>query len=247
MNQTDKGYKFLKNFKDTLKAHAIPDEAWSIDNVVVQPYHNPSGTSTEGISGAANAIIAALSRSPQSDGEHRATWDIIAALVGPERADYYLQERDYVDSDAWKAGMENEAMSNSDVFPKNVMVMPRDNHFIHMTFHLADAMHVVETVFQKFGMVDQNQATEEAKPIVLSDIANMLISLNLKMSHMEAHIAMYSRSIETDARAKNAIDGFRAQMQQIRLREKAAENKIAAEFQARITSTKDQAIMDIEL
>lgn len=245
MGSDDKNSKMLDKFKKKMKDNAIPDNAWSPDEVVIEPYYNAVNANPEGMARSATTVLTALSRTPQSDGEHRATWDIIAAAVGHQLADYYLPERDYVDSDTWKAGMENEAMSNPDVFQKNVMVMPRDNHFIHMTFHLADAMHSIEICGQKFQMLQQT--IEESKPVVLHDISTMVISLDMKMAHMEAHIAMYSRSIQVDGRAKQAIEAFKSQMQQIRLREQAIENQLGKEMQARIQQNRQDLGMTIDL
>ena len=245
LNSKDDGFKFLEKFKEKMKNNGIPDKAWSPENVVIEPYYNASLATPNGLAKAASTIIAALSRPPQSDGEHRATRDLIASAVGDQLADYYLEDRDYVDSDAWKAGMENEAMSNPDVSPKNVMVMPRDNHFIHMTFHLADALHTIEMCRQKFEML--KSSIEESKPVILHDLSMMIVSLDMKMSHMEAHIIMYSRAIKIDARAEPAINSFKGQMKQIRLKEQALENQLSAEMRERIQVNRQDLAMTMDL
>lgn len=236
--------KMRDMFIKAMEANGIPKEAYDPDNVFVCPYYNPSAATPQGIISGAQVILEALSRTPQSDGEHRAMKDLIGAVVGSEAVNYYLPDREYIDRDALQAGMENEAMSNKDVFAQNVLVIPDQNHVIHMTMHLANSQHVIETVAQKFQLY--GQSIEEDKPIILDDLAGMLISLDLQMSHMEAHIQMAARGINVDKRIKPLIEAWKSTMQQIRLREQAAENQLAALKQERIQTNRQDLDMTLD-
>lgn len=236
--------KWLKKFKRKMESMAIPTEAYDPDNVLVVPFYNPNAASPDGRIRAAEITLNALSRNPQSDGEARAIKEIIAGANGWSNVNFYVEEREFVNREALIAGLENESMSNPDVFEKNVMVLVDQSHVIHMTMHLADAAHVIEIIQQKFEYYDSN--IEEAKPVILHDIAGLIMSLDLKLSHMEAHIMMFQRSEVVDKRVPQFISAWRSQMQQIRLKEQAYINKLSKEMQERIAQNREDLDMTLK-
>lgn len=232
----------FKRFKAELQEMGVPDSAWDIKNVLISPNHLSSLSSPASRIEAARQVLSALRSNPMSKGEFEAVKEVIAALYGYDSVPRFMDDHDVIDSEFVLAGIESEVLTGPDTFEKNVAVLPTNSHITHMTVHLADLIAFIEKVSARIHTYDKSP--DRMKSIILNEAAKSVESMDLKISHMLAHISVSERTKLDDTRIANLIPHWRSEIHKQRLEMQAIINFIKSKFEEMASSSSDDVMLN---
>lgn len=200
--------KGLTMFKKEMKMYNVDSSYYDYEDVYFIPSFTNGGSQFARLSNA-NAILEILSKQPIGMGQEQAQREAIAALVGVDSVDQYIQEKTTVNPVILKAGRENEDLDNPHVNPMNVPVLPDDKHLQEIPIHIAD----YEQKLKKSQAILQmaSQYPNNVKKLVAVMMATDLIAAqDLKGAHIEAHIQAASNSKENMDQMKDDLDKLKS-------------------------------------
>ena len=213
--------KMAKLFKKKMTQLEIPKEAYSFDNVIIEPVFSlNAGTAQQKIA-VAQAKLQAIKQygTATTQGERRAIKEWLASLDSWANVDYYLSRVGSIEvTEQVKAGIENELLSNPNVKPSNVQVTNDDKHNIHLPLHLNDMEASLTFAESLLGQL-QNSVPAEAM-IRIDEITDILVAQDFKGGHVEAHLKLLSQvesekpMIDRYLDAINALRQKEAQLEQ---------------------------------
>lgn len=207
----EKEYKCLERFKKKMEYYGIPEEAYAFENVMIQStFSLMGGSMTARIQGTERLVSLARIK-PESEGVRRAVVEAIASIVGYENVELYFPYKDEIEeSDARRAGMENEILDNPNLNPLNAQVLAKDNHVQDLTLHIPDIENDLK-ILQ--GLVESHeQLPVSMKAINIVKMQEHTVAIDNKFSHCLAHLEMMSM----DAGLAGYIQNFEAKLNQVR-------------------------------
>ena len=215
----EKETKRQKKFRDKMKAYGIPKEAYDPEKVLILSVYNIAAGSQLSKNIQTQELINILLFNPQDEGQERAKKAGIAALVGNNMVDYYMQKKEYATVETRQIGIENEILSNPRINPKDAVVLSVDVHTTHFAGHLDGFIFELQQCDKLFSQL--NQTVPEQQPIIVQQIGDILLALDNRGSHMEAHLQMMSQD---PLQAKN-VTPMRQKLDQVRRVEQQLENQ----------------------
>lgn len=182
---SDKDYEYYEKFKDFLKEHGVPPEAWAWKNIVSVKSNMLAGAGSASYKVmAAEKTIALTNISPKDAGQANAVKDGIAALHGRSNVGRYVQDvaPDHNFNDRMP-GYEDQMFANPLLNPQDVQVQPDDHDVRHLDVHLFDMQRTISLVNEKMR---DGSLTEYVGECAASKLFN-------QGSHCLAHIAKMAK------------------------------------------------------
>jgi len=196
-----KGYDCFEVFRNYLKRHNVPDEAWKSENI---EYFDSNFISVAGANKivALQQVVGIAAGQSINEGEDTAKRMLVSALIGRQNVDAVLppRKKDFPDQ-ARVISFENAGLNDPDANPENFPVHPDDNQLEHIRGHFSDAM---ETATQALQWVQQGIADADY-------MAQRARVLALKGGHITRHIQI----LESDPSKKQYMDAIGQSMQQL--------------------------------
>lgn len=192
-----KGYEYYEKFCDDLKELGVPKKAWEMDNIrsiTSNMIAGPGSPSYKMM--ASEKIINLTNMTPKDDGQRAAIEDGIAALAGRQNVRRYMPPKVRVDPNNEEKimGLECEAFSDPMLNPKNVQVLPSDNHVAEIAYHLDD---MAQTVMKlQDAMKDGSLTKELAQPGMT------------RLMHEGAHVGAHMQFLQRDSGKQPIVKEF---------------------------------------
>lgn len=200
--------KGLTMFKKEMKMYNVDKSYYDYGDVYFVPSFTNGGSQFARLSNA-NAVLEILSKQPIGMGQEQAQREAIAALVGVDSVDQYIQDKTTVNPVILKAGRENEDLDNPHVNPMNVPVLPDDKHLQEIPIHIADYEQKLKKSQVMLQMASQ-YPNNVKKLITVMMAADLIMAQDLKGAHIEAHIQAASNSKENMNQMKDDLDKLKA-------------------------------------
>lgn len=187
---------FLKEMENK----GVPPEAYDPSNVIVESVLNFGSTNRREKYANAVTLMQALKAwsVAQTEGEKRAAQDMVASIVGRSNLHYYLPEQEESRlqlTEMFRIGGENVDLNSHLTNPRNVVVNPeQDNHILHASGHIQDALMMLEN-----AQVMVEQAAQSPLPVKsprLMETGNLIVAQQNKIAHATAHIQIISQADE---------------------------------------------------
>jgi hypothetical protein len=182
-----------KEFHARMELLELTKDQYSPDKVLIEPVFNYGGSRSSKIS-FAQSLYSAVSIQDGTDAQKKAKRVLVAAHVGEENVEDYLDPEAEVKNLIHiqkKAGQENEDMDNPALNPENVPVSPDDKHIIEVMFHIKDYKFKLSVALKLF------QSTENLPPAVKSvfliSAKDLITAQDNKGAHIEAHFKYISQ------------------------------------------------------
>jgi len=195
--------KGLTMFKKEMTMYNVDSSYYDFDDVYFVPSFTNGGSQFARLSNA-NAILEILSKQPIGMGQEQAQREAIAALVGVDNVDQYIQEKTNVNPVILKAGRENEDLDNPHVNPMNVPVLPDDKHLQEIPIHIADYEQKLKKS-QVILQVASQYPNNVKKLFAVMMAADLIAAQDLKGAHIEAHVQAASNSKENMDQMKDDL------------------------------------------
>lgn len=183
-----------KAFEEEMSDYNIDPKFYKFENVYFSPSYLSGGSQSSRV-GNAQGVLQALLQQPSTPGQFQAQKDLVAAFVGQENVDDYIQEQAEVDPVIIKIGSENEDLDNPYLNPKNVPVLPSDKHMQEIPIHVADyeqKLNIAQGIL-KAAMAQQNPVR---RMILIGAAGDLIQAQDNKGGHITAHIQAVSNSKE---------------------------------------------------
>ena len=186
-------WKSFERFKKYLKHKGVPDEAWAFENVTVSSVVSMGAGSPAARLQAARTTLEALSVPSSGPGETRAKRDLIAAVQGIENVPAYLPDDEAmsVPEDSL-IGLENDVLSSPTATPRNAPVLPHQAHMRHIASHVEDSKASLDIAGKLFNARQQLPQVDDG--IILAQIEDILVGVDHKLAHTQAHIMLAKKS-----------------------------------------------------
>jgi len=227
---TEKQQKNFKLFTKYLTKKQVPKEAYLFENVTVASVALQGAGSTSGKLQGLQVVQQALSIAAATPGEQLVKRQMIGAAMGTSNIDAYLPpDSTMVIQEDSLIGLENDALSAPDCNPGNVQVIDNQLHMRHIPKHLADAnlsMQMAMRLYQSLAGMPKDDAG-----VYLLKIQDILLGIDNKLSHSQAHAHIASRDKNPHVQAALAQAG--QQMQAIQQSQAQLERAISQAQKAR--------------
>lgn len=221
--------KNLNKFISYLQHHKVPLECLDEDNLFVESTFNADAGSPTAQLQSASVVMDALSRNVSSPGERQAQRDMIAAAKGVSSVSAYLP--DDIDTpipEDSRIGLENDALSAAHANPNNVVVLKTDLHMRHLASHVSDSevsMKAALSLFQNLQSMG-----EAVKAPLLFSIQDILIGIDNKLAHSQAHIQFALKDANKNKKAQ--LDAIAARIGILNRQQDELENNLTKLIQA---------------
>ena len=151
LSSVENDYEHYEKFKDFLKEHGVPPEAWAWKNIT-----SVKSTMLAGAGSASYKVMAAektislTNISPKDEGQANAVADGIAALHGRCNVGRYVKKvKPEPDFNERMAGIEDQLFANPLMNPADVQVQPDDHDVYHLDKHFFDMQRTIALVNEK--------------------------------------------------------------------------------------------------
>jgi hypothetical protein len=231
-------YKRLERFKKKMEYYGIPEDAYKFDNVIIQSTFSLMGGSMTARMQGTDRLVQLARIKPESEGVRRAVVEAIAAIVGYENVELYFPYKDEIEeTDARRAGMENEILDNPNLNPLNAQVLAKDNHVQDLTLHIPDIENDLTMLESLVTRHEQLPASMKAINIV--KMQEHSLAIDNKFSHCLAHLQMMSY----DEGLAGYIENFQAKLTQVRAPYIALQKMIRQAIEAFGQENEDNSFM----
>lgn len=232
--------KSLKLFKEEMEALSVPKEYYEYENVYFVPSYLNGGNQYARVQNA-QGVLQVLSKAPGSPGEEQAQRDIIAAFVGVENVDAYIQNRLEVNPVLQKAGSENEDLDNPYANPANLQVLPTDKHLQELPIHIGDYQAKLQTA-SKIIEIAMKLPNRFQQLISLNAASGLIAAQDNKGAHIEAHI----KAVATSKENQNAVTPMIQQFKQMQAQQDEMMKQISQLTDELNQSMQDNQMKDLE-
>lgn len=217
MSEVEEGWEDRKKFLDYLKKYDVPKEAYAPENVLVESNMILGAGAPAFREAAAMRTIQLLNLTPRDEGQAQAQKDALIALNGIANIDQYIDlDREDVPQQKDRVyGWENELMRNQATNPVNVQVLPSDNHLDHLESHVQDIGITLQTATELVSTLEDGQIQMSDPDLIISDVNELLIELQTKIGHSQAHLAYLDRDPSKQTEAKGYAQLLNQATQQV--------------------------------